>query len=50
MPESDTRAMGSYYERRAPEYDDWYLGLGLFRERERPGWTEELAEVVRAMR
>ena len=32
-----------YYDRRAPEYDDWYLGTGLFEQRVRPGWTEELA-------
>ena len=42
--------MVAYYERRAPEYDDWYLGLGSFRERERPGWTEELSDVVRKVR
>lgn len=42
--------MAAYYERRAPEYDDWYLGLGSFRERERPGWTEELSDVVRTVR
>jgi demethylmenaquinone methyltransferase/2-methoxy-6-polyprenyl-1,4-benzoquinol methylase len=34
-----------YYDRRAPEYDDWWLGRGLFWDRERPGWEEELAEV-----
>jgi ubiquinone/menaquinone biosynthesis C-methylase UbiE len=42
-----------YYERRAPEYDDWWLGVGLFAERERPGWDEEVAaliEVVAALR
>jgi ubiquinone/menaquinone biosynthesis C-methylase UbiE len=50
MPESETRAMAAYYERRAPEYDDWYLGLGSFRERERPGWTEELSDVVQTLR
>jgi ubiquinone/menaquinone biosynthesis C-methylase UbiE len=33
----------AYYEARAREYDDWWLGLGRFRERERPGWEEELA-------
>ena len=38
--------MTAYYECRAPEYDDWYLGRGLFRERKRPGWHEELAAVV----
>jgi ubiquinone/menaquinone biosynthesis C-methylase UbiE len=34
-----------YYDRRAPEYDDWWLGRGLFAARERPGWEEELAQV-----
>jgi ubiquinone/menaquinone biosynthesis C-methylase UbiE len=48
MPTSDgSKDMATYYERRAPEYDDWYLGRGLFEERERPGWHEELAAVVR---
>jgi ubiquinone/menaquinone biosynthesis C-methylase UbiE len=36
----------AYYDRRAPEYDDWYLGAGLFAERERPGFTEELLRVT----
>jgi len=31
----------AYYERRAPEYDDWWLGTGLFMNRHRPGWDEE---------
>jgi SAM-dependent methyltransferase len=35
-----------YYHRRAPEYDDWWLGRGLFAERDRPGWDEELDEVA----
>jgi ubiquinone/menaquinone biosynthesis C-methylase UbiE len=37
-----TNAERLYYERRAPEYDDWYRGTGLFEQRIRPGWTEEL--------
>lgn len=37
-----------YYDRRAPEYDDWYLGTGLFEQRVRPGWAEEL-EVLRGV-
>ena len=41
--------MKAYYERRAPEYDDWYLGIGRFAERDRPGWDEELAELIRAI-
>jgi ubiquinone/menaquinone biosynthesis C-methylase UbiE len=37
--------MEPYYERRAAEYDDWYLGAGLFADRDRPGWTDELRAV-----
>jgi ubiquinone/menaquinone biosynthesis C-methylase UbiE len=39
--------MRAYYEQRAAEYDDWWLGRGIFARRERPGWHEETAEVVR---
>jgi ubiquinone/menaquinone biosynthesis C-methylase UbiE len=38
--------MKEYYDRRAPEYDDWYLGRGLFAERARPGWQEEVEELT----
>jgi len=38
-----------YYDARAPEYDDWYLGRGLFSERKRPGWEQELAALERAL-
>jgi ubiquinone/menaquinone biosynthesis C-methylase UbiE len=41
--------MREYYDARAPEYDDWYLGQGLFGERERPGWERELAALGRAL-
>jgi ubiquinone/menaquinone biosynthesis C-methylase UbiE len=34
--------MKTYYDRRAPEYDDWWLGRGLYADRDRPGWEEEL--------
>ena len=34
--------MKEYYDRRAREYDDWWLGRGLFADRDRPGWTEEV--------
>jgi ubiquinone/menaquinone biosynthesis C-methylase UbiE len=34
-----------YYDERAPEYDDWWLGRGLYAERDRPGWNEELREL-----
>jgi ubiquinone/menaquinone biosynthesis C-methylase UbiE len=35
-----------YYDRRAPEYDDWWHGA----EREREGWHEELVEVIAKLR
>lgn len=38
-----TETERAYYDRRAAEYDDWYLGTGLFEQRIRPGWAEELA-------
>jgi demethylmenaquinone methyltransferase/2-methoxy-6-polyprenyl-1,4-benzoquinol methylase len=39
----------AYYEARAPEYDDWWLGTGAFAERERPGWEEERTRLVDAL-
>ena len=41
--------MKSYYERRAPEYDDWWLGTGLHAERDRPGWDEEVEALIGAL-
>jgi demethylmenaquinone methyltransferase/2-methoxy-6-polyprenyl-1,4-benzoquinol methylase len=32
----------TYYDRRAPEYDEWYRGAGRFAERERAGWEQEV--------
>jgi ubiquinone/menaquinone biosynthesis C-methylase UbiE len=32
----------TYYDRRADEYDDWWLGEGAYADRVRPGWDEEL--------
>ena len=42
--------MREYYERRAPEYDDWWDGTGLFAARDRPGWHAELGELIAALR
>ena len=42
--------MKAYYDARAPEYDDWWLGTGLFAERDRPGWMEEREALVAAIR
>jgi ubiquinone/menaquinone biosynthesis C-methylase UbiE len=41
--------MKSYYERRAPEYDDWYLGTGLYAGLDRPGWHEDVAALQRVV-
>ena len=44
--------MKEYYDRRAAEFDDWYLTRGLFEGRDRPGWDDDLArlaEVVGAL-
>lgn len=41
--------MKRYYDRRAREYDDWWLGKGLFEACEREGWEDErnrLADVL----
>ena len=38
--------MRAYYHARAHEYDDWWLGRGLYADRERPGWEEELDEIA----
>jgi ubiquinone/menaquinone biosynthesis C-methylase UbiE len=36
----------AYYDQRAPEYDDWWLGTGLYADRDRPGWNEEREKLV----
>jgi ubiquinone/menaquinone biosynthesis C-methylase UbiE len=41
--------MKTYYDRRAFEYDDWWLGVGLHAERNRPGWEDELRELERVI-
>jgi ubiquinone/menaquinone biosynthesis C-methylase UbiE len=39
----------AYYEARAPEYDDWYEGLGRFDGLDRPQWDEEVGELERLL-
>ncbi len=41
--------MKEYYDTRAPEYDEWYLGLGRFDGLERPHWDDELGELVQTI-
>ncbi len=37
--------MKAYYEARAREYDDWWLGDGLYGAYDRPGWDEARTEL-----
>jgi ubiquinone/menaquinone biosynthesis C-methylase UbiE len=39
----------AYYDARAREYDDWIHGVGVYAERMRPGWDDELAGVRAAL-
>jgi ubiquinone/menaquinone biosynthesis C-methylase UbiE len=34
--------MKAYYDARAREYDDWIEGVGVYADRVRPGWADEL--------
>ena len=46
----DARArVKQYYDARAREYDEWYLGEGLFELRERPGWEEAVRALEQAL-
>ena len=41
--------MKEYYDTRAPEYDDWYLGLGRFDGLDRPRWDDDVRELERTV-
>ncbi len=41
--------MKAYYDARAREYDDWIHGVGIYADRERPGWKQELAALEHAL-
>ena len=42
--------MKEYYDKRAPEYDDWWLQQGLFEARSRPSWRAERDRALEAVR
>ena len=42
--------MKAYYDARAREYDDWIHGVGIYADRDRPGWSEELAALEQSLR
>jgi len=39
----------AYYDARAPEYDDWYLGVGRYAHLEREHWDESVRELELAV-
>jgi ubiquinone/menaquinone biosynthesis C-methylase UbiE len=41
--------MKEYYDRRAPEYDDWYLGRGRYATRDADAWQQDLDGLVAAI-
>ena len=43
------QAMRAYYDARAAEYDDWWLGGGLFAREQRPGWAAEVEQLTRLL-
>jgi ubiquinone/menaquinone biosynthesis C-methylase UbiE len=49
LPRVISAEMRAYYERRAPDYDDWWLGTGKFDDRVRPGWSAEVESLLRTV-
>ena len=41
--------MKEYYEKRAEEYDDWWLQRGLYADRDRPQWRDERDRALKAV-
>jgi ubiquinone/menaquinone biosynthesis C-methylase UbiE len=41
--------MKAYYDARAREYDDWIDGVGVFADRVRPGWDEEVKALAQTL-
>jgi ubiquinone/menaquinone biosynthesis C-methylase UbiE len=41
--------MKAYYDARAREYDDWIEGPGVYENRDRPGWHEEVAAMCETL-
>ena len=41
--------MKAYYDARAPEYDEWYRGLGRFDQSGRPEWDRDVRELEEAV-
>lgn len=46
MPRVVDEEMRAYYDARAPEYDDWWESTGRAAQRHRPGWDDEVAQLL----
>ena len=44
-PDADEQ-MRAHFDQRAAEYDGWWLGTGSYAERERPGWSAEVEQLI----
>lgn len=42
--------MRAHFDQRAAGYDGWWLGTGSFAERERPGWSAEVEQLIGVVR
>ena len=42
--------MRAHFDQRAAEYDGWWLGTGSFAEREQPGWSAEVEQLIGVVR
>ena len=47
--EADDR-LRAHFDEHAADYDDWWLGRGSFAERERPGWSTEVEQLIGVVR
>jgi ubiquinone/menaquinone biosynthesis C-methylase UbiE len=43
------RDVHHYYDRPAADYDDWWLGRGIYASQPRPGWSEEVEQLTRLL-
>lgn len=44
------RRIRAHFDERVAEYDDWWLGAGSFEGHERPGWHEEVRQLIGVVR
>ena len=40
------REVQAHFDQRAARYDEWWLGTGAFADRERPGWSAEVEQLI----